>query len=112
MMFVTFTGVYIARQQDATYNLETNTRVHEWMHVNLPLTLLLINTLLLLASSFTIEMARRQITRDIILAPVRTIPGVSLGEDLRIPWLGLTALLGLSFLGGQWMAWRELALRG
>ncbi len=112
MMFVTFTGVYIARQQTTTYNLETNTRVHEWMHVNLPITLLLINTLLLLASSFTIEMARRQITRDIVLAPVRTIPGVSLGEDLRIPWLGLTALLGLSFLGGQWMAWRELALRG
>lgn len=112
MMFVTFTGVYIARQQTTTYNLETNTRVHEWMHVNLPITLLLINTALLLISSFTIEMARRQITRDIVLAPVRTIPGVSLGKEHRVPWLVITVLLGLSFLGGQWMAWRELALRG
>jgi cytochrome c oxidase subunit 3 len=112
MMFVTFTGVYIARQQTTTYNLETNTRVHEWMHVNLPITLLLINTALLLISSFTIEMARRQITRDIVLAPVRTIPGVSLGKEPRVPWLVITVLLGLSFLGGQWMAWRELALRG
>jgi cytochrome c oxidase subunit 3 len=112
MMFVTFTGVYIARQQTTTYNLETNTRVREWMHVNLPITLLLVNTALLLASSFTIEMARRQIMRDIVLAPVRTIPGVSVGDRFRVPWLSFTLLLGLGFLGGQWLAWRALALRG
>jgi cytochrome c oxidase subunit 3 len=112
MMFVTFTGVYIARQQTTTYNLETNTRVREWMHVSLPITLLLVNTALLLASSFTIELARRQITRDIVLAPVRTIPGVSVGDRYRVPWLSFTLLLGLGFLGGQWMAWRALALRG
>jgi cytochrome c oxidase subunit III len=112
MMFVTFTGAYVARQQTTTFNVETNTRVHEWMHVNLPITLLLVNTLLLLGSSFTIEMARRQTMRDIILSPVRTIPGVSLGQERRIPWLGVTVLLGVGFLAGQWMAWRALALRG
>jgi cytochrome c oxidase subunit III len=112
MMFVTFTGAYVARQQTTTFNLETNTRVHEWMHVNLPITLLLVNTALLLVSSFTIEMARRQIRRDTVLSPVRTIPGVSLGAERRIPWLGFTVLLGLGFLAGQWLAWRALALRG
>src|ERR1700683_472400 len=28
------------------------------------------------------------------------------------PWLGLTVVLGLGFLTGQWLAWRELADRG
>ena len=112
MMFVTFTGAYVARQQTTTFNLETNTRVREWMHVNLPITLLLVNTALLLVSSFSIEMARRQIRRDTVLSPVRTIPGVSLGAERRIPWLGFTVLLGLGFLAGQWLAWRALALRG
>jgi cytochrome c oxidase subunit III len=112
MMFVTFTGAYVARQQTTTFDLETNTRVHEWMHVNLPITLLLVNTFLLLASSFTIEMARRQNMREIVLSPARAIPGVSLGHERRIPWLGFTVLLGLGFLLGQWMAWKALASRG
>jgi cytochrome c oxidase subunit 3 len=112
MMFVTFTGAYVARQQTTTFNLETNTRVREWMHVSLPVTLLLVNTFLLIASTFTIEMARRQTMRDIVLAPVRSIPGVSLGKEHRVPWLGFTAMLGVGFLAGQWMAWRVLASRG
>jgi cytochrome c oxidase subunit 3 len=34
------------------------------------------------------------------------------GEDGKVPWLGITAILGFGFLIGQWMAWRELHLRG
>src|SRR5271168_5000089 len=29
-----------------------------------------------------------------------------------MPWLALTAVLGLSFLAGQWLVWRELAASG
>jgi cytochrome c oxidase subunit 3 len=29
-----------------------------------------------------------------------------------MPWLALTAILGLSFLAGQWLVWRELAAAG
>jgi cytochrome c oxidase subunit 3 len=43
---------------------------------------------------------------------VRSIPGISLGDEKSFPWLGLTVVLGLGFLFGQWMAWKELADRG
>jgi cytochrome c oxidase subunit 3 len=46
------------------------------------------------------------------LAPVQSIPGVSLGEDRSFPWLGITVLLGLAFLSGQWLAWGEMHSRG
>ena len=46
------------------------------------------------------------------LAPVRSIPGVSLGEERSFPWLGVTVVLGVGFLAGQWMAWGELKARG
>ena len=31
---------------------------------------------------------------------------------MRIFWLSLTLLLGLSFLSGQWVAWRQLTAGG
>jgi len=46
------------------------------------------------------------------LAPVRSIPGISLGEEKRFPWLGATVVLGVGFLVGQWLAWGELHNRG
>jgi cytochrome c oxidase subunit 3 len=59
-----------------------------------------------------VEMARRQIARRAVLDPVKSIPGVSLGREQTFPWLGISAALGMGFLGGQWLAWRELARRG
>ena len=56
--------------------------------MSLPTGLLLVNTLILLASSLTIEMARRRFARDVALAPVRSIPGVSIGRELRLPLAG------------------------
>ena len=58
------------------------------------------------------EGARRDIARRTALAPVRSIPGVSLGDERSFPWLGATVILGLGFLVGQWMAWGELRARG
>jgi cytochrome c oxidase subunit 3 len=46
------------------------------------------------------------------LAPVGSIPGVSLGSERSFPWLGITVLLGFGFLIGQWLAWGELHNRG
>jgi cytochrome c oxidase subunit 3 len=112
MLFVSFTSAYIVRQGIPSLDLRTNTYVHDWLPVNLPTLMLMINTLILVISSFTIEMARRQITRRAALAPVSSIPGVSLGKEKNFPWLGITAILGLAFLVGQWQAWEELAARG
>jgi cytochrome c oxidase subunit 3 len=112
MLFVTFSGAYYARHASFLFNPETNTYAYSWQPVSLPTGLLLFNTLLLLASSFTIEMARRQLTREIALAPLRALPGISLGEEGRTPWLGFTVILGSAFLAGQGMAWRALEARG
>ena len=112
MLFVSFTSVYIMRRGLPTFDDRTGSYVRDWLQVNLPTGLLLVNTLLLLVSSITVELARRQITRQVALAPVQSIPGVSIGRERNFPWLGATVLLGLGFLTGQWMAWRELGMRG
>ncbi|MGA8309695.1 MAG: cytochrome c oxidase subunit 3, partial [Terriglobales bacterium] len=93
-------------------DVSTSTYVHEWLPVNLPIVLLAMNTVILVVSSLTMELARRQITRQAALAPVKSIPGVSLGHEKEVPWLGITVVLGLGFLIGQWEAWQELAARG
>jgi cytochrome c oxidase subunit III len=112
MFFVSLVSAYIVRQGLPTFDDKTNTYVREWTSVDLPLALLLVNTGLLAASSLSAELARRQITRQAALAPVRSIPGVTLGNETGFPWLWVTVLLGVGFLVGQWMAWREMADHG
>ncbi|HXY10593.1 MAG TPA: heme-copper oxidase subunit III [Terriglobales bacterium] len=112
MFFVSLVSAYIVRQGLPTFDDKTNTYVREWIPVELPLALLLVNTGLLAASSLSAELARRQITRQAALAPVRSIPGVSLGNEAGFPWLWVTVLLGSGFLVGQWLAWQEMADRG
>jgi cytochrome c oxidase subunit 3 len=43
---------------------------------------------------------------------VRSIPGIAFERELGIPWLGITVVLGLLFLLGQWAAWTALQARG
>jgi cytochrome c oxidase subunit III len=112
MIFVSLTSAYIVRRGLPTFDDSTGTYTRDWIPVQLPLALLLINTALLALSSLTAELARRQITRQAALAPVRSIPGVSLGRESGFPWLTVTVVLGMGFLTGQWLAWRELADRG
>ncbi len=112
MLFVSFTSASIIRQGLPTLDEQTNKYIHDWLPVNLPWVLLLLNTIVLVISSVTMEFARRHIAREAALAPVRSIPGISLGDEESFPWLGLTVVLGLGFLFGQWMAWKELASRG
>jgi len=112
MIFVSLTSAYIVRQGLGSWDDAANAYVLDWKPVNIPTVLLLINTAILLASSFTMEMARRRLARQAALAPVLEIPGIASGPELGVPWLGITLVLGISFLLGQWMAWQELARRG
>ncbi len=112
MLFVSFTSALIVRKGLPTFDPATNSVVHDWMHIPLPTALFLINTGILILSSITLELARRQLARQVVLAPVNSIPGVSLGKERNLPWLGITIVLGLSFLTGQYLAWRDLASRG
>ena len=112
MVFVSLTSAYIFRRGLPTFEGESNNYVRDWSAVQLPWLLLGINTALLLVSSVTMEFARRNAARRAALAPVESIPGVSLGNERSFPWLGLTVLLGFGFLAGQWLAWGELHHRG
>jgi cytochrome c oxidase subunit 3 len=112
MVFVSLTSALIVRRGLPTFDDLTRTHFRDWGGVQLPWTLLFINTAILLVSSLTMEGARRDIARRAALAPVRSIPGVSLGDERSFPWLGVTVILGLGFLVGQWMAWGELRARG
>ena len=70
---------------------------NDWVAFNFP-RVLWVNTLILVASSFTIQAARR-----------------FLHEDQRAAfkqWWAITTGLGILFLGGQLIAWRQLAAQG
>jgi cytochrome c oxidase subunit 3 len=112
MLFLSVTTVFVIRHGTFTFDERTSTYSRNWIRLTLPTGLLLINTIVLLASSITVETARRLIARDVALSPLRSIPGISIGGERGFPWLVMTALLGIAFLCGQWMAWRELLAKG
>jgi cytochrome c oxidase subunit 3 len=112
MLFVSFTSAYIVRQGLPTLDERSGTYVRDWLTVSLPVVLLLVNTAVLLMSSISMELARRQVGARAALASIESIPGVSVEDRRAFPWLGVTIALGIAFLAGQWMAWRELAARG
>jgi cytochrome c oxidase subunit 3 len=112
MVFISLTSAYVVRQGLPTFDGTTNSYVRDWGMVQLPWLLLGINTALLLISSVSMELARRQIAQQAALAPLRSMPGISIGEGKSFPWLAITVLLGFGFLIGQWLAWGELHARG
>jgi cytochrome c oxidase subunit 3 len=71
----------------------------DWQHMILP-PILYANTLVLLASSVTLEVARRRLA------------GYALGIESQIAapmrWLVITLALGLLFVAGQYLAWLQL----
>jgi cytochrome c oxidase subunit 3 len=92
MLFVALTSAYIVRGVPALGGGQD-----DWLPIDMP-SVLWLNTAVLLASSVTIELARRALKKN---------------EYERFKsWITLTTLLGLAFLGGQLMAWRQLAAQG
>jgi cytochrome c oxidase subunit 3 len=84
MSFAALTSALIVRQGAAS----------DWEHFQLP-PILFLNTLVLLASSVTMHRSRAQ---------------AAAGGAL--PWLYVTLALGLVFVTGQIVAWRQLASQG
>jgi len=112
MLFISFTAVYVIRRGFLSLDSSGTAYIRAWAPVELPWMLLLANTAVLIASSITVDLARRDITRRAALAPVQSMPGISLGDESHFPWLGLTTVLGLVFLGGQLFVWSRLSARG
>ena len=115
VLFVTFTAVFVLRHDSSVLDRHTGRYIHNWVQVTLPIRLLLANTLVLLLSSVSIEMARRSVRREMALAPLHGIPGIALDDDGNrggTAWIAITVVLGLMFLGGQWLAWESLRAHG
>jgi cytochrome c oxidase subunit 3 len=87
MLFAAFTSALVVRKGMS----------FDWVPVRLPRVLWL-NTFVLMASSATLELSRRSLS------------AAKAGNFMR--WIAATAVLGLGFLAGQLLAWRELAARG
>ncbi len=87
MMFTSLSSAYIVRSSSA----------NDWVSLPLPKALLA-STVLLIASSITLELSRRK------LKAALTKPYAQ--------WLFVTVVLGLGFLGLQLFAWRQLTAQG
>lgn len=93
MMFAAFTSALIVRKGSSL----------DWRHFTLPSTLYF-NTLLLLASSVALEISRRRIAAF--------MGGLKNQVEDAARWLYITLVLGLLFVAGQYVAWRQLSAQG
>lgn len=111
MLFVGFSTLMLARRTGMRYDASTSSYISDWNPVPLPIKLLILNTVILALSSFTLEQARRQARRRVALFSLH-VPGVSLGREYGFPWLGTTLILAAAFLFGQYRAWQMLHHHG
>lgn len=111
MIFVSYSSAYIVRKGLPTLDPRGETLIHDWLPIELP-NFLLVNTFVLLLSTLTMELARRQAIREVGISATDPVHPPTRIKTNDIPWLGLTAVLGLGFLAGQWLVWRELGVRG
>lgn len=93
MTFAALTSALIVRQGSAL----------DWRHLSLP-HILYFNTLVLFASSVTLEAARREVARF--------MGGARNYAASPSRWLYVTLGLGLLFVGGQYLAWLQLRSQG
>jgi cytochrome c oxidase subunit III len=76
---------------------------NDWQHIALP-SILWFNTLALIASSITLEFARRRVADF--------MRGRETDRSPSMIWLGATLTLGLVFVAGQYLAWLKLRAEG
>jgi cytochrome c oxidase subunit 3 len=93
MMFAAFTSALVVRQGAAP----------DWRHIDLP-SILYLNTLILLASSLTLEVARRH--------EAAYARGSWAERTASLRWLYVTFGLGIAFVAGQYAAWLKLKSEG
>ena len=87
MMFTSLSSAYIVRSSSA----------NDWVSLPMP-KILIASTILILASSVTLELARRKLKASLTRAYTQ--------------WVVITVVLGLAFLGSQLFAWRQLKAWG
>jgi len=108
-IFILLTVVYVFRLGKGRYDEDTHRYVRDWIPLALPYVQMWINSIVLLLSSVTLELARRSMTRKEEFAAMGIVPP-RMKRDM--PWLGLTVLLGFGFLAGQVLVWNNLRYQG
>jgi len=99
MFFAAFTSALIVRQGAAP----------DWQHITLP-PILYLDTLIIIASSVTLELARRRVTA--FMGGVRESEKEKGKTASPALWLYATLGLGLLFVAGQTYAWLQLQSQG
>ena len=110
MFFVAVSVMFFAHQGTGHFDARTQEFIGDWHPVQLP-PILFLNTAVLILSSLTMEVARRQIFHELDVVE----EWLGLGRPaLRrtIPWLAATLILGGLFIAGQFIAWRQLTSQG
>ena len=111
LVFTGLTSAYIVRRGTSHWDWTSGSYIRDWRPLTLP-PILWVNTLILLVSSVSLEVARRTSVRRVRLAPALSIPGVAEEGSLDWIWLAITLVLGFGFLTGQFVAWNQLRARG
>jgi cytochrome c oxidase subunit 3 len=93
MMFAAFTSALFVRKGSSL----------DWRHFTLP-SILYFNTIVLLGSSVTLEVARRRVAVF--------MGGLKNQAESPARWLYVTLFLGLLFVAGQYVAWLQLSAQG
>jgi cytochrome c oxidase subunit 3 len=93
MTFAALTSALVVRQGSS----------QDWRHITLP-PVLYLNSLLLVASSVTLEVSRRRIAAF--------MGGIRDQAEKPARWLYITLCLGLLFVAGQTFAWMQLKSQG
>lgn len=109
VFFAVLVSAFFVRQSAGHISASEN-YVSDW-HPLLAPPILWINTAILLLSAATMEIARRQLFHEIDIMD----EWLGLGRPAvrrAAPWLIATIVLGAAFLGGQWMAWHQMAQQG
>jgi cytochrome c oxidase subunit 3 len=111
MMFIAFTSLFAARREAGKFDPLTGGFQSDWVPVSLPMKILLINSAVLILACVFIEIAKRAARLDSILIPMSLIPGIRPIRQSSPMWVWVTALTGVGFLYGQFVAWQHLHLR-
>lgn len=110
MFFVVLVLLFYARQAGTHMDPRSLQQIGVWHSILLP-PILFVNTAALLVSSLTMELARRHIFREFdVLEEWLGLGRPALRRTL--PWVAATLVLGLAFLAGQFIAWRQLTAQG
>lgn len=110
LFFAVLVLFFFTRQAGLRLDVQTHEFIGDWRPLLLP-PILYMNTAVLLLSTLTMEMARRSIFREIDVLE----EWLGLGRPAMrraLPWLVTTLILGLLFLAGQAIAWKQLTAEG